>query len=90
MKNLFLIISFLFLISCREGFEKKKYHGKCVQKYISEHSHKNNIRTEPIVVFYSDSLKRNIAVENVSWNSYVNITVEKEVSFTLTDREINQ
>lgn len=80
MKKIIFLISVIALSSCQK---EKPYCGTVTEKYLL---HKNNGGTHNIV-FYSDSLKRNVNI-SVTDNSYVNIKVGERVCYMLTDYQI--
>lgn len=82
MKKTFYLISLIALSSC---MKERPYCGVVTEKYLL---HKNNGGTHNIV-FYSDSLKRNVNV-SVTDNSYVNTVVGERVCYTLSDYQIGK
>lgn len=75
-------IIMLLLFSC---IKEDKYCGTIIEKYRSPAGYK--IHSKPHVVFYSDSLKRNVDV-TVTDNTYVNSYVGKRICFQLSEYQI--
>lgn len=81
MIRLLIIISFIFLLT---GCEKEKtYCGKVVDRFRTDAGYKSS--PEAHIVFYCDSLKKNIDVQ-VTWNTYANCQVGETVCFGLLKR----
>lgn len=83
MKKL-IIISLLALYSCSE-LEERTYCGKVVDKYRTSAGYK--VYEEKHVVFFSDSLKRNIDIQ-VTDNCYANTNKDEIVCFTLHKHQV--
>lgn len=63
------------------------YCGRVVEKFRTDAGYKSH--SEAHVVFYCDSIKKNIDVET-SFNCYANVAVGQEVCFGLTDYQIHK
>lgn len=86
MKNiLILLVTLLLFVSC--DTKTYKICGKVNEKFRTGAGYKS--RPEAHIVFYSDSLKRNLDVE-VSFNTYVNIQVNDNVCFVLSDWDLKK
>lgn len=81
-KYLFLLGSIFVFSSCEKD---KVYCGKVKEKYLM---HKNNGGTHNIV-FYSDSLKRNINV-SVGTGTYFNTNEGETVCFSLSGYQLSE
>lgn len=83
MKNLTIILSLLILFTgC--GPEQTLYCGNVTRLYLVETKY-----PQPRVVFYNDSLQRNIDIE-VSFNTYSNMKEGQMVCFKLTDFQLRR
>ena len=78
------ILLLFLLISC---VEEHKYCGIVVEKYRTSGGYKTNPQSH--VVFYCDSLKKNIDV-NCTNNSYANAEIGKEICFELDDYDVDK
>lgn len=86
MKKLIIILfSTLLLTSCSQ--EEHEYCGVVIEKFRTDAGYKSNPQTH--VVFYCDSLQRNIDVK-VSFNTYANVYVGKKVCFSLCEYELSR
>ena len=62
------------------------YCGTVTEKFRTDAGYKSSPQAH--VVFYCDSLKRNIDVQ-VTWNCYANTEPGEPICFSLRDRDIN-
>ena len=86
MKKIYLLISLsIVFLSCKP--EEHKVCGRTIEIYRTNAGYKSN--PEAHVVFYSDSLQRNVDVE-VSFNTYANIKVNQEVCFMLNEYDLKK
>lgn len=85
MKKLILILSLVFLFSsCNE---ERLYCGEITDLYLAGSGSKG--REEPHVVFFSDSLQRNIHIQP-SWNTYHNLKLKQTVCFKLNEFDLRR
>jgi len=78
-----IIISITGYNALKLDNSKKLYCGNVVEKFIIP----IKSSSDPHIVFYSDSLKRNIDVI-VNFNTYANEQIGETVCFILNDNEI--
>ena len=83
MKTISMMLALVLLTGCFP--EEKKYCGKVVEKFRTDAGYKSSPQAH--VVFYNDSLKRNIDVK-VTWNCYANTEVGEHICFDLFDRDL--
>lgn len=81
---LILILIICFLFSCRPS--ENRYCGKITELYRIGGGYKS--RPEAHVVFFCDSINRKIDVE-ITFNTYANLYVNKEVCFDLNKFELS-
>lgn len=78
MKKYLILLLFIFLnCSCEQ---EKMYCDKVIEKYRTSAGYK--VKGESHIVFYSDSLKRNIDL-TVSDNIYANYFLKDNICFSL-------
>lgn len=74
----------MFLISCKN---EKKYCGPVIDMYRTDAGYKSIPKAH--VVFYCDSIKRNVDVE-VTFNCYANLKKNQNVCFMLNDDQLER
>lgn len=84
MKKILLLVTTVFFISCSD-MDENLYCGKVIEKFRTDAGYKSS--PEAHVVFYNDSLKRNIDVQ-VTWNAYANTYIGQNVCFKLKNYQI--
>lgn len=85
MKRILLLLLTISLVSCIFP-EEHSYSGTVVDKFRTDAGYKSS--PEAHVVFYCDSLHRNIDVK-VTWNCYANTSIGERITFTLMERQLN-
>lgn len=85
MKKVLFILLTTSLFSC--GPKENLYCGKVTKLYETAAGYK--VASEKHIIFYNDSLKRNIDVE-VTNNVYANTTENENICFYLTEYDLNK
>ena len=85
MKKIIFAVLLLFTLSgcC---LKEAKYCGRVIEMYRTDAGYKSNPGAH--VVFYCDSIKRNIDVK-VTFNTYANTALNDEVCFYLRKQQLN-
>lgn len=83
-KILTILVCSILLFGC---VDKQRYCGNVVQTFRTDAGYKSS--PEAHVIFYCDSLKRNVDVE-VTWNCYANSQVGKRICFQLYETDLNK
>ena len=85
--SLIILTSIVYLINeIRDNENSRRlYCGKVVQSFISNAGYDRY--DKPYVVFYSDSLKKNIAVQT-SWQTFVNKKPGDTICFNLSNKDL--
>lgn len=79
-----LSITLTTLVGCKEN---PRYCGVVIEKYRTDAGYKS--RPEAHVVFYCESLRRNVDVE-VTFNCYANVNVNNNVCFRLSEYDLKK
>lgn len=87
------IISLLYT-GCKETIKMNKetlYCGKVIKMFTTDpyQSGKSHYDGKAHIVFYNDSLRRNIFV-TVSWNIYANTNIGEDICFKLSKNNLRQ
>jgi hypothetical protein len=86
---IFIILLFAGSLFLKISIDSKetRYCGKVVKVYMTGAGYK--VHSEKRVVFYSDSLKRNIDVR-VNFQTFSNTKIDEYVCFYLNERQLNE
>lgn len=82
-----ITIIITLVMTIKENKKETQFCGKVVNCYVTPAGYK--IHSEKHVVFYNDSLKRNIDVK-VNNQTYANTVINEFICFDLNKRQLNE